>query len=76
MTDVIIWLLWTAALLGVGLVLAYRRIDLPTSTLTLGGALFVCSLFGSGWAISRDIDVNYMMAFEKIAPVQNGATHG
>ena len=51
MTDVIIWLLWTAALLGVGLVLAYRRIDLPTSTLTLGGALFVYSLFGSGWAI-------------------------
>lgn len=51
MTDVIIWLLWTVALLGVGLVLAYRRIDLPTSTLTLGGALFIYSLFGTGWAI-------------------------
>ncbi|MCL4778739.1 MAG: acyl-CoA dehydrogenase [Gammaproteobacteria bacterium] len=50
MTDVIIWLLWTVALLGVGLVLAYRRIDLPTSTLTLGGALFIYSLFGTGWA--------------------------
>jgi acyl-CoA dehydrogenase len=51
MTDVIIWLLWTIALLGLGLLLAYRRVDLPTSTLTLGGALFVYSLFGSGWAI-------------------------
>ncbi|MCP5139724.1 MAG: acyl-CoA dehydrogenase [Chromatiales bacterium] len=51
MTDVIIWLLWTAALMGVGLLLAYRRFDLPTSTLTLGGALFVYSLFGPGWAI-------------------------
>ena len=51
MTDVIIWLLWTAALMGVGLLLAYRRFDLPTSTLTLGGALFVYSLFGIGWAI-------------------------
>jgi acyl-CoA dehydrogenase len=43
--------LWTVALLGVGLVLAYRRIDLPTSTLTLGGALFIYSLFGTGWGI-------------------------
>ena len=51
MTDVIIWLLWTVALLGVGLLLAYRRFDLPTSTLTLGGALFIYSLFGTGWAI-------------------------
>ena len=49
--DVIIWLVWTAALMGVGLLLAYRRFDLPTSTLTLGGALFVYSLFGPGWAI-------------------------
>ena len=26
--------------------------------------------------LSTNTDVNYMMAFEKIAPVQNGATHG
>lgn len=51
MTDVIIWLLWTAALLGVGILLAWRRMDLPTSTLALGGALLLYSLFGPGWPI-------------------------
>jgi acyl-CoA dehydrogenase len=51
MTDFVIWLLWTAALLGVGILLAWRRMDLPTSTLTLGGALFIYSLFGAGWSI-------------------------
>ncbi len=49
MADFLIWLFWTAALLSVGIALAYRRIDLPTSTLVLGFALVVYSLFGPGW---------------------------
>ena len=49
MTDFLIWLLWSVALAAVVITLAYRRIDLPTSTLVLGFALLVYSLFGAGW---------------------------
>jgi acyl-CoA dehydrogenase len=37
--DFLIWLLWTVALGAVALTLAYRRVDLRTSTVTLGLAL-------------------------------------
>ena len=49
MADFLIWLLWTLGLATVVVTLAYRRIDLPTSTLVLGFALVVYSLFGTGW---------------------------
>ncbi len=50
MADFLLWLLWTAALLAVAVTLAYRRVDLPTSTLVLGGTLIVYSLFAdSHW---------------------------
>lgn len=49
MADFLIWLVWTATLLSVGIALAYRRVDLPTSTLVLGFTLVVYSLFGPGW---------------------------
>jgi acyl-CoA dehydrogenase len=49
MADFLIWLLWTAGLATVVVTLAYRRVDLPTSTLILGFTLVVYSLFGSGW---------------------------
>jgi len=49
MPDVLIWLLWTAGLAAVVITVAYRRVDLPTSTLVLFFALAVYSLFGTGW---------------------------
>ncbi|MBN8280174.1 MAG: acyl-CoA dehydrogenase [Gammaproteobacteria bacterium] len=49
MADFLIWLLWTAGLVAVGITLAYRRVELPTSTLVLGFALVLYSLFGTGW---------------------------
>jgi acyl-CoA dehydrogenase len=51
MADFVIWLLWTAALLGVVITLAYRRVDLATSTLIFGFALLVYALFGAGWLV-------------------------
>ncbi len=51
MIEFMIWLLWNLALAAVVLTLAYRRIDLPASTLILGLALVVYSLFGTGWLI-------------------------
>lgn len=47
--DVLAWLLWMAALLGVATTLAYRRVDLATTTLVLGFTLLVYTLFGPGW---------------------------
>ncbi len=50
MADFLLWLLLTAALLAVATALAYRRVDLPMSTLVFGGALVVYSLSGvSHW---------------------------
>ena len=51
MGDFLVWLLWTVALVAVVLVLAYRRVDLPTSTLLIGAAILVYSLFGEGWLV-------------------------
>ncbi|MCE7902347.1 MAG: acyl-CoA dehydrogenase [Gammaproteobacteria bacterium PRO9] len=51
MVEFLIWLVWSLALVAVGLTLAYRRVDLPASTLVLGLALVVYSLFGAGWLI-------------------------
>lgn len=47
--DVLAWLLWLAALAGVAITLAYRRVDLATATLVLGFTLLVHTLFGPGW---------------------------
>ena len=44
--TVLLSLLWLAALIGVGLTLAYRRTDLTTSTVILGFALLAYSLLG------------------------------
>jgi acyl-CoA dehydrogenase len=49
MADFLIWLTWSVALAAVLVTLAYRRADLPTSTLIAGFALVVYSLFGAGW---------------------------
>jgi acyl-CoA dehydrogenase len=49
MADALAWCLWTAALAGVAVTLAYRRVDLATSTLVLGFTLLVYSLFGPGF---------------------------
>ena len=49
MADFLIWLLWSAALATVVVTLAFRRVDLPVSTLVLGFALAVYALFGPGW---------------------------
>jgi acyl-CoA dehydrogenase len=48
--DFLIWLFWTLALAGIALSLAYRRVDLRTSTVTLGLALVAyAALAGSHW---------------------------
>ena len=39
MSAFLLWITWSVALLGVGVALAYRRIDLRTSTIILGFAL-------------------------------------
>ena len=49
MADFLIWLLWSVALASVVVTLAYRRVELPVSTLVLGFALLVYALFGPGW---------------------------
>jgi acyl-CoA dehydrogenase len=48
--DFLNWLFWTLALFGVALTLAYRRVDLRTSTVTLGLALLAyVALAGASW---------------------------
>jgi hypothetical protein len=48
--DFLNWLFWTLALGAVGLTLAYRRVDLRTSTATLGLALLAyVALAGAHW---------------------------
>ena len=47
MSAFLIWILWFVALVAVGLTLAYRRVDLKTSTLILGFALLACTLFSN-----------------------------
>ena len=49
MADFLIWLLWSVALAAVVVTLAYRRVELPVSTLVIGFALVVYALFGPGW---------------------------
>ncbi len=49
MLDFITWLFWTLALAGVALALAYRRVDLRTSTVTLGLALLAYMALGEAW---------------------------
>jgi hypothetical protein len=44
-------LVWLVLLVGVPLVLAYRRADLRTATAVLGALLLAYSLFGSGGAL-------------------------
>jgi len=48
LTTVLLSLIWLAAFISVALALAYRRIDLTTSTIVLGFALLAYSLFGTG----------------------------
>jgi len=45
----LLWIAWSCALLGVVLTLAYRRVDLQTSTIILGFALLAYTLFGNGY---------------------------
>ncbi len=46
LTTVLLSLLWLAAFIAVALALAYRRVDLATSTIILGFSLLAYSLFG------------------------------
>ena len=48
LTTLLLSLLWLAAFLSVALALAYRRVDLTTSTIVLGFSLLAYSLFGTG----------------------------
>jgi len=48
LTTVLLSLIWLAAFISVALALAYRRIDLTTSTIVLGFSLLAYSLFGTG----------------------------
>jgi acyl-CoA dehydrogenase len=43
-----LWLFWTLAIVAVGMALAYRRMDLKTSTVIIGFALLAYNLFGVG----------------------------
>jgi acyl-CoA dehydrogenase len=47
MSEFLLWLTWSIALIGVGLTLAYRRVDLKASTIMLGFALLAYTLFSS-----------------------------
>ena len=50
MSEILLWSAWSIALLGVGLTLAYKRVDLKTSTIVLGFSLLAYTLFGdSHW---------------------------
>ena len=51
MSAFLLWVVWSIALLGVGITLAYRRVDLKTSTIIFGFALLAYTLFSnsSGW---------------------------
>jgi acyl-CoA dehydrogenase len=44
----ILWATWTVAIVSVGLTLAYRRVDLRTSTIIIGFALLAYTLLGVG----------------------------
>ncbi len=48
LTTILLSLIWLAAFITVGLVLAYQRVDLRTSTIVLGFSLLAYSLFGVG----------------------------
>ncbi len=48
MTSFLYALIWLLAFLAVPVTVAYRRIDLGSATLAIGGALFVYSIFGPG----------------------------
>jgi acyl-CoA dehydrogenase len=48
LTTVLLSLLWLVAFISVALALAYRRVDLTTSTIILGFSLLAYSLFGIG----------------------------
>lgn len=49
MLSFLSWLFWTAALAGVALTLAYRRVDLRSSTATLGLALLAYAILSGAW---------------------------
>jgi acyl-CoA dehydrogenase len=49
LSDFTFWFLWQLALVGVGLTLAYHRIDLRTSTIVLGFSVLAYSLLGTGY---------------------------
>lgn len=49
MFDFLNWLFWTLALAAVALTLAYRRVDLRTSTATLGLALLAYMVLTDSW---------------------------
>jgi len=42
-----LWIAWSIALVGVGLALAYRRVDLMTSTIVLGFSILAYTLFSN-----------------------------
>jgi len=47
LSTILFSLLWLAALLAVGLTLAYKRVDLRTATIVLGFSLLAYNLFGA-----------------------------
>lgn len=49
MTELLAGLFWLLLFLAVPLTMAYRRVDIGTSTLAIGGALLVYSLIGAGF---------------------------
>ncbi|MDH3267153.1 MAG: acyl-CoA dehydrogenase, partial [Gammaproteobacteria bacterium] len=49
MSSFIISLSWLLLFVGGGVYLAYRRIDLRTSTIATGIALLAYTFFGNGW---------------------------
>ena len=48
MSDLLIGLFWLAVFLAVPVTMAYRRVDLGTSTIAIGGALLVYAFIGYG----------------------------
>ena len=45
MSAFLVWIFWLIALVVVGIALAYRRVDLKTSTIVLGFALVTYTIF-------------------------------
>lgn len=73
MSAFILWAIWQLAIISVAFTLAYRRVDLKTSTIILGFTLLAYSLFGAGywwwklllWAVYAGLIALNMPAFRR-----------